>query len=75
MKLVKLPAFDGTHDGFQRWWMRFKAYASVHKFVQALTPGISDSDLPHTDGKALDSDADVAVSQSIARRRSDIAMA
>ena len=74
-KSVKLPSFDGTHDAFQRWWMRFKAYARVHKFVQALMPEAGDPDLPANDADALDADAAVAALQTAAKRRNDIAMA
>jgi hypothetical protein len=72
---VKLPPFNGMHGVFQRWWMRFKEYARVHKFVQALVPEPGDSNLPATDAVALDTDADVAVLQTLAKKRNDIAMA
>jgi hypothetical protein len=29
-KLVRLPTFDGTHDQFQIFWMRYKVYAKVY---------------------------------------------
>ena len=74
-KSVKLPAFDGTHEGYQRWWMRFRAYARVNKWVQALTPGTGDPDLPGSDAEALDNNVDIAASQTLAKKRNDIAMA
>jgi hypothetical protein len=74
-KSVKLPAFDGTHDGFQKWWMRFKAYARVHKFVQSIQQGTGDPDLPVADASSLSVDADVANLQTLAKKRNDIAMA
>ena len=74
-KSVKLPAFDGTHDGYQKWWMRFKAYARVHKWVQALAPGTGDPDLPATEAAVLDADIEVAAAQTLAKKRNDIAMA
>jgi hypothetical protein len=51
---VRLLPFDGTHGSFQRRWMRFKAYARVHKFLQALLPEPGDPNLPATDTAALD---------------------
>jgi hypothetical protein len=74
-KSVKLPSFDRTHDAFQRWWMRFKAYAQVHKFVQALMPDTGDPDLPANKADALDADPAVAALQTLAMQRNDTAMA
>jgi hypothetical protein len=34
-KAVRLPTFDGSVEKFQIFWMRFKAYAKVYKFLQA----------------------------------------
>ena len=74
-KSVRLPSFDGTHEGFQKWWMRFVAYAKVHKFSQALKPGLGDTDLPSAENAALDAVAATAALQTAAKRRNDIAMA
>lgn len=38
-KSVRLPTFDGKHNTFQVWWVRFKAYATVYRFTQALKIG------------------------------------
>jgi hypothetical protein len=35
-KTVKIPLFDGKNKNFVMWWTRFKAYAKVQKFAQAL---------------------------------------
>ena len=74
-KSVRLSSFDGTHEGFQIWWMRFRAYSRVHKFAQALTPGDGDPDLPDTEDEELDQDTAMAALQTTAKRRNDIAMA
>jgi hypothetical protein len=66
-KTVKLALFDGTHDGFQLWWMQFKSYAQVHKFAQALLCG-GDPDLPTTDA------ADLSDDEEVAERRNQIAL-
>jgi gag-polypeptide of LTR copia-type/Zinc knuckle len=38
-KSVKLPTLDGELKKFQLWWVRFMAYATVFKFIKALTIG------------------------------------
>ena len=35
-KTLKLPQFSGVAGDFQLWFMRFMAYATLHKFAQAL---------------------------------------
>ena len=51
-KTVKVPSFDGDETNYQRWWMRFKAYAKMTGFHKALeiTPEV---DLPSTEAEAL----------------------
>ena len=35
-KSIKIPQFSGKQEEFQIWWMRFKAFAMLMKFAQAL---------------------------------------
>jgi hypothetical protein len=35
-KTVKIPLFDRKSKSFMMWWIRFKAYAKVQRFSQAL---------------------------------------
>jgi hypothetical protein len=35
-KTIKIPLFDGKSKNFVMWWIRFKAYAKVMGFHQAL---------------------------------------
>ena len=42
-KSIRVPTFDGNQDQYQKWWMRFKAYAKLSGFSQALV------DHPETD--------------------------
>jgi hypothetical protein len=73
-KVVKLPAFDGTHDGFMMWWLKFKAYARVQKFVQALAPGpAGDPELPATEGAARSTTAATAALEVEALARNTVA--
>ncbi len=51
--MVRLSAFDGDHKKFQIWWMRFKAYATVNKFSEAIgTTG--EDDLPASEQAVID---------------------
>ena len=73
-KSVRLPTFDGTEEKFQIFWMRFKAYAKVYKFAQALRIG-GESDLPTTDASIIDETTDPGKKQAAAKKRNEIAMA
>jgi hypothetical protein len=44
-KTVRIPPFDGKNKNFVMWWIRFKAYAKVQKFSQALAT-TQEADLP-----------------------------
>ena len=35
-KTIKAPQFSGKQEEFQIWWMRFKAFAMLMKFAQAI---------------------------------------
>ena len=35
-KAISLPKWDGGDKNFHTWWMRFKAYAKVCKFKEAI---------------------------------------
>ena len=32
---IRIPVFDGKHESFQSWWIRFQAYACVKQFNTA----------------------------------------
>ena len=71
-KSVRLPAFDGKDEDFELWWVRFKAYARVYKFVQALD-NKPEPNLPVRQDAVLDETEDKAA--IAARNRNDIAVA
>ena len=73
-KSVKLPTFDGSHATFQLWWTRFKAYATVYKFDQALKVG-GERDLPASESVTIDTSTDVGKRQEAAKKRNAVAMA
>ena len=33
---MKVPTFNGEESNYQRWWIRFKAYANLVGFSKAL---------------------------------------
>jgi hypothetical protein len=37
-RIGKLPVFDGKAKNFPMWMMRFKAYAKMQKFAEAINP-------------------------------------
>jgi hypothetical protein len=48
MKSVKVPSFNGKKEGFQTWWIRFRAFANAFGFLPALSATAED-DLPVTE--------------------------
>ena len=73
-KSVKLPVFSGDHKHFQTWWFQFSAFATVWKFKQAVGQ-TEDPDLPESEAAALNTDANVAEKQKMAKKRNVIAFA
>jgi hypothetical protein len=72
---VRLPTFDGKFKSFMIWWIRFRAYATVYKFVEALKP-IDEVNLPETEEEVLVVEAaPVNLLKIQARKRNAVAMA
>ena len=71
---VKLPIFDGTEKKFQMWWIRFKAYATVHKFRQALDVG-GETYMPLSEDEAIDETTEDGKKEVKAKARNAVAMA
>ena len=69
-KSVKLPTFDGLHAHIPR----FKAYATVYKFDQALKVG-GERDLPASESVMIDTSTDVRKRQEAAKKRNAVVMA
>ena len=59
-KSIPLPTYDGNPDEFQKWWLRFKAYAAVKKFSNAIKR-TADANLPGTEAEDVSSSAAKAV--------------
>ena len=73
-KSVRLPTFDGDHKKFQIWWTRFKAYATVNKFSEAI--GITaEDDLPASEQAVIDESTPEGKKQVAAKRRNGVAIA
>jgi len=73
-KSVRLPTFDGEHKKFQLWWTRFKAYAMVYKFSEALIVG-GEAYLPGGEGTTIDETTEDGKKQALAKKRNAIAVA
>ncbi len=73
VKSAQLPAFTGSRQDFQTWWMRFKAYAGVWGFLEALMPG-GDADMPVSAAVVFDlrKTVDKKVSQAKKQRNASI---
>ena len=71
---LRLPTFNGDANGFQVWWMRFKAYATVNRFVQAIGRQ-QEAALPATEDAVLDVNNLAEKEQDDARKRNSHAMA
>jgi DNA-directed RNA polymerase subunit M/transcription elongation factor TFIIS len=50
-----LPFFDGEPNKFKGWWMRFKSYATIKKFSQAIQR-VAEKDLPADEATDVSSD-------------------
>ena len=70
IRSVRMPVFDGTHATFQVWWMRFTAFAIVHRFKAAISPEGAEEDLPATEAAAIPTGADGAAARAAVRRNS-----
>lgn len=73
-KTVKLPTFDGTHKKFPVFWMRFFAFAVVHKFSGALGKTAAEAALPANESDAIDP-GDAGKAARDAKSRNAVAMA
>jgi hypothetical protein len=51
-RLVRLPTFNGKFESFMIWWIRFRAFATVCKFIETLKPK-DEADMPTTEGEVL----------------------
>ena len=74
VKSVKLPVFDDKASEYQKWYVRFRAYASVCGFTESIkhTP---DPNLPEREDTSLDLSKVSELVQSKARKKNAIAMA
>jgi hypothetical protein len=69
-KTIPLPTFDGESKNFQLWWTRFKAYAAVKKFDQAIKE-TAESSLPTVEA----TDGNTTADQHAALERNILAIA
>ena len=69
-----MPTFDGKFKSFMIWWIRFRAFATVYKFIEALAP-VDEANLPNTEGDVLDEAIPADMLKIAARKRNAVAMA
>jgi hypothetical protein len=71
---VRLPSFSGKTKDFMVWWVRFRAFATVHRFVLALSDK-DKADLPDKEEEVLDENDVEGKKKIAARKRNAVAMA
>ena len=73
---LKVPEFDGEEKNFQKWWMRFQAFAVVKGFRASLEEPQS-SYLPDSQQEFLGMDPTLEATKTFKKRliSNDIAMA
>ena len=69
---VRLPMFDGDHKKFQMWNTRFRAFATVSRFAEALAPQAM---MPAREDELIDETTDDGRLKALAIRRNGVAMA
>jgi hypothetical protein len=73
-KSAKVPVFDGTKSKFQMWWARFKAYAVVQKFNEAVQMTV-DPNLPSSFDEVIDERTEEGKAMALAKRKNSVAVA
>ena len=75
-KSIRVPTFDGDEDHYQKWWMRFKACATLSGFSQALIDA-RETDPPndYEEADALTGTDDDTLKKKKAMLRNDKAIA
>jgi hypothetical protein len=68
---VRLPMFDGDHKKFQMWNTRFRAFATVSRFAEALAPQAM---MPAREDELIDETTDDGRLKALAIRRNGVAM-
>jgi hypothetical protein len=69
---ARLPTFDGNHKKFQLWYTRFRAYATVCRFSEALE---KQDAMPAKESDKIDESNEDGKKQALAKKRNAIAMA
>ena len=71
---MRLPTFDGKFKSFMIWWICFRAFATVYKFIEAVKP-VDEANLPSNEGEVLDETIPADILKIAARKRNAVAMA
>ena len=71
LRIVPLPVFSGEKKAYAGWLRRFKAYAQLHNFHEALS---EQADMPESSETVLDVKTDEGSKQAAAVERNTRAM-
>ena len=71
---ISLPSFNGEHEDFALWWMRFKVCRLVKGFSQALT-SVKEASLPENADDVLDLTQEDGKKANVALSRNNLAIA
>ena len=67
-KTSKLPIFNGKEASYPMWEVKFNAYATINKFIQAVSEK-PELDLPKDHTVVIDTSTDVGKRQAAAKKR------
>jgi len=67
------PTFDGSHSKFALWWKKFRAFAYLNGFGEAIQE-TRDPDLPSSYFSSIDINSDEGKRQLLAKKRNDLAI-
>jgi hypothetical protein len=68
-----IPTFDGSPQRFHMWWTKFRAFAMLSGFSEAIQED-PDPMLPTSSSSEIDEDTDEGKKQKIAKKRNDLAI-
>jgi hypothetical protein len=68
-----VPTFDGSHGKFARWWKKFREYAYLNGFGEAIQE-TRDPELPSSYYSRIDTSTDEGKRQFLAKNKNDLAI-
>ena len=68
-----VPTFDGSHGKFALWWKKFRAYAYLNDFGEAIQES-RDPELPSSYFSSIDMSSEEGKKQFLGRKKNDLAI-